>query len=77
TLVLHRQGERQIPAEVSRRLAEALPDADLVQLPGSTPTLFVEDVDGDVALVTEFVTSGLIPGAPRLTVLRHVSWSIS
>ncbi len=65
TLVLHRQGERQIPAEVSRRLAEALPDADLVQLPGSTPTLFVEDVDGDVALVTEFVTSGRIPGAPR------------
>jgi pimeloyl-ACP methyl ester carboxylesterase/DNA-binding CsgD family transcriptional regulator len=64
TLVLHRQGERQIPVEVSRRLAEALPDGELVELPGSTPTLFIEDGDADLELVTGFVTHGRIPRRP-------------
>jgi pimeloyl-ACP methyl ester carboxylesterase/DNA-binding CsgD family transcriptional regulator len=58
TLVLHRQSEQQIPVEVSRRLAESLPDARLVELPGSTPTLFIEDQPTDLRLVTEFVTGG-------------------
>lgn len=57
-LVLHRQGERQMPVEVSRRLAAELPDGRLVELPGSTPTLFVEDLAADLRLVTGFVTDG-------------------
>ncbi|BAL87642.1 putative LuxR-family transcriptional regulator [Actinoplanes missouriensis 431] len=63
-LVLHRQGEQQIPAEVFRRLADALPDARLVERPGSTPTLFIEDAATDLRLVTEFVTGSPAPGAP-------------
>jgi DNA-binding CsgD family transcriptional regulator/pimeloyl-ACP methyl ester carboxylesterase len=70
-LVLHRQGEQRIPAEASRRLAEALPDGRLVELPGDTPTLFIENQDADLRLVTGFVTTGGAgrPGPPagRLT----------
>jgi pimeloyl-ACP methyl ester carboxylesterase/DNA-binding CsgD family transcriptional regulator len=64
-LVLHRQGANQIPAEVSRRLAAALPDARLVELPGETPTLFISDLSTDLRLVTGFVTGvpGAAPGA--------------
>jgi pimeloyl-ACP methyl ester carboxylesterase/DNA-binding CsgD family transcriptional regulator len=58
-LVLHRQGERQIPVEVSRELAAALPNGTLVQLPGSTPTLFVEDLEGDVKVLVDFLNDGV------------------
>ena len=57
-LVLHRQSERQIPVEVSRRLAAGLRDARLVELPGSTPTLFFDDLAADLRIVTRFVTTG-------------------
>jgi DNA-binding CsgD family transcriptional regulator len=56
TLVLHRQNEQQMPVEVSRRLADRLPDGRLVELPGTTPTLFIEDQATDLRLVTDFVT---------------------
>jgi DNA-binding CsgD family transcriptional regulator/pimeloyl-ACP methyl ester carboxylesterase len=61
-MVLHRQGAHQIPIEVSRRLAGGLPGARFVELPGSTPTLFIEDQTTDLRLVTDFVT-----GAPSAT----------
>ncbi|GEL16590.1 alpha/beta fold hydrolase [Pseudonocardia asaccharolytica] len=68
TLVLHRQGERQIPVEVSRRLADALPRGRLVELAGSSPTLFVEDARADLDLVTRFLTSGdVVPPATPVT----------
>lgn len=57
-LVLHRQGERQIPVDVSRQLAAGLPNGTLVELPGSTSTLFVEDLDGDVQVLVDFLTGG-------------------
>jgi DNA-binding CsgD family transcriptional regulator/pimeloyl-ACP methyl ester carboxylesterase len=63
-LVLHRQGAGQMPAEVSRRLAADLPDARLVERPGVTPTLFIEDAAADLRLVTEFVTAGGLPPVP-------------
>jgi pimeloyl-ACP methyl ester carboxylesterase/DNA-binding CsgD family transcriptional regulator len=65
TLVLHRQGEHQIPVEVARRLAEALPDARLVELPGSTPTLFVEGAADDLRLVGDFVRTGQVHRSAR------------
>ncbi|MEU4695256.1 alpha/beta fold hydrolase [Actinoplanes sp. NPDC023714] len=71
TLVMHRQGEQQIEPEVFRRLAAALPDARLVERPGSTPTLFMEDPATDLRLITDFVRPGLArqekPAAPALT----------
>ncbi|MEU4235708.1 alpha/beta fold hydrolase [Actinoplanes sp. NPDC026619] len=56
TLVLHRQGAGQIPVEVSQRLAGGLPGARFVELPGSTPTLFIENQATDLELITDFVT---------------------
>ena len=58
-LVLHRQGERQIPVDVSRGLAAALPNGTLVELAGSTATLFVEDLEGDIKVLVDFLTDGL------------------
>jgi pimeloyl-ACP methyl ester carboxylesterase/DNA-binding CsgD family transcriptional regulator len=63
TLVLHRQGARQIPVEVFRRLADGLPDGRLVELPGSSPTLFLENAAGDLELVTRFLTGGDVAAA--------------
>ncbi|MBU2670385.1 LuxR C-terminal-related transcriptional regulator [Actinoplanes bogorensis] len=60
TLVLHRQSSQQIPVEIFRRLTGALRDARLVELPGTTPTLFLEDVAADLGLVTGFVTTGRV-----------------
>lgn len=64
-LVLHRQGDEQIPVEVFQRLAAGLPDARLVELPGSTPTLFIEDAARDIRLVADFVVSGRSAVSPR------------
>jgi pimeloyl-ACP methyl ester carboxylesterase/DNA-binding CsgD family transcriptional regulator len=66
TLVLHRQGARQVPVEVSRRLADALPHGTLRTLDGALPTLFLEDTAGDVDLVVRFRTTGdVAPPAVR------------
>lgn len=65
-VVLHRQGERQVPLEVSQRLADALPHGRLLSLSGSSPTLFLEDAPGDLDLVTRYLTTGeLVEPAPR------------
>jgi pimeloyl-ACP methyl ester carboxylesterase len=56
TLVVHRQGERQIPVEVSEQLAQALPDGRLLRLEGSSAGLFLEDPDADLAVLLEFLT---------------------
>lgn len=58
TLVIHRQRDEQMPVEVSRRLADRLPDGRLAELRGTTPTLFIEDPATDLRLVTDFVVGG-------------------
>jgi pimeloyl-ACP methyl ester carboxylesterase len=55
-LVVHRQGERQIPLEVSEQLAQALPDGRLLQLEGTSAGLFLEDPDADLAVLLDFLT---------------------
>jgi DNA-binding CsgD family transcriptional regulator/pimeloyl-ACP methyl ester carboxylesterase len=62
-VVLHRQGERQIPVEVSRRLAAALPAGRLVELAGTSPALFLEDAPGDLELVTTYLATGELTAA--------------
>lgn len=64
TLVLHRQGARQIPVEVSRRFADALPGGRLLELPGSSPTLFLDDPVGDLAVLSAFLRDGRILPPP-------------
>jgi DNA-binding CsgD family transcriptional regulator/pimeloyl-ACP methyl ester carboxylesterase len=64
TLVLHRQAASQIPVEVSRRLAEGLRDGRLVELEGSTPTLFVEGGARDLAMVSRWFLTGEVHRGP-------------
>jgi pimeloyl-ACP methyl ester carboxylesterase len=55
-LVLHRQGERLTPLELSQRLAAALPDGRLVRLEGSAGGLLADDLEGDLSVIVEFLT---------------------
>jgi pimeloyl-ACP methyl ester carboxylesterase len=54
-LVIHRHDERQFPLEVSQELADALPDARLLRLDGTSGVLFLQDPDGDVDLMLDFL----------------------
>ncbi len=56
TLVLHRTGDRVVPVEAGRYLAEHIPDAKLVELPGSDHYPFSGDYDPFVEEVEEFLT---------------------
>jgi pimeloyl-ACP methyl ester carboxylesterase len=73
TLVVHRQGERQIPVEVSEHLAQALPDGRLLRLEGASAGLFLEDPDADLAVLLDFLTgdSGVV-AAPDMAAKRPV-----
>ena len=55
-LVVHRQGDREIPLEVSEQLAQALPDGRLLRLEGAAAGLFLEDPDADLAVLLDFLT---------------------
>jgi pimeloyl-ACP methyl ester carboxylesterase/class 3 adenylate cyclase len=56
TLVLHRVDDRVVPVEAGRFLAEHIPGARLVELPGADHFPFVGDTDGLVDEAEEFVT---------------------
>ena len=56
TLVIHRTGDRVIPVESGRYLAEHIPDAKYVELPGVDHFPFVGDIDAIVDEVEEFLT---------------------
>jgi class 3 adenylate cyclase/pimeloyl-ACP methyl ester carboxylesterase len=71
TLVLHRTGDRWADVHASRYMAERLPGARLVELPGDDHFPFFGDQDGVVALVQEFLT-GALPHADPDRVLATV-----
>ena len=56
TLVLHRSGDRVIPVESGRHLADNIRDAKYVELPGDDHFPFVGDLDRIVDEVEEFLT---------------------
>jgi class 3 adenylate cyclase len=56
TLVLHREGNRYIHLGAGRYLAEHVPDAKLVVLPGDDHMFFVGDTDAVVDEIEEFLT---------------------
>ena len=56
TLVLHRPDFQLIPIEHSRYLAEHIPDARLVELPGADGTLIWESPELALDLIEEFLT---------------------
>jgi pimeloyl-ACP methyl ester carboxylesterase/class 3 adenylate cyclase len=59
-LVLHRTGDRYADVRAGRDLAERLPNARLVELPGDDSFPFYGDQEAVVALVQEFLT-GVTP----------------
>jgi class 3 adenylate cyclase len=56
TLVLHRQRDRLVNVRNGRWLAEHLPNARLVELPGDDHIMWYEDVDRTLGEVQEFLT---------------------
>jgi len=56
TLILNRSGNQIVPLEVSREAARLIPNAKLVELPGSDHLAYSEDVDEVVDEIEEFVT---------------------
>ena len=56
TLVVHRTGDRVVPIEAGRYLAEHIPDAKLVELPGVDHYPYAGDGQGMLDEVEEFLT---------------------
>ena len=58
TLVLHRIGDRMISVDQGRYLAETIPGARLVELPGDDHLPFAGDLDAILGEVEEFLVGG-------------------
>jgi class 3 adenylate cyclase len=56
TMVVHRTDDRAAPVEGARWMAEQIPDAKFVELPGQDHLVFVGDGDSVIAEVEQFVT---------------------
>jgi DNA-binding SARP family transcriptional activator/pimeloyl-ACP methyl ester carboxylesterase len=63
-LVLHRSGDRVVPAATARYLAEHLPNARHVELPGDDHVIWAGDVDAIADEVERFLMV-LAPGSDR------------
>ena len=71
TLILHREGNRFIRADAGRYLAEHIPDARFVLLPGEDHAFFVGDTDSLADEIEEFLT-GARAGAEGEVMLAAV-----
>jgi class 3 adenylate cyclase len=71
TLLLHRSGDQFVDVRTSRYMAERIPGARLVELPGDDHLPFFGDQDAVVALTQEFLT-GALPVADPDRVLATV-----
>ena len=60
-IVLHRRDAQVIPLDVSKRLADALPNGRLAILPGASASLFFEATDEVVRLLTSFTVEPTAP----------------
>jgi class 3 adenylate cyclase len=67
TLLLHRAGDQWVDVQTSRYMAERIPGARLVELPGDDHLPFFGDQDAVVALTQEFLTGALpVPDPDRM-----------
>jgi class 3 adenylate cyclase len=71
TLILHRRGERAIGVKHGRYLADHIPDATYVEMPGVDHLLFAGDHEAIAATVEEFLT-GSRRAHPRNRMLATV-----
>ncbi len=56
TLVLHRTGDRAVPVESGRYMAEHIPGARFVEMPGEDHLPWIGDSDGMLGEIEEFLT---------------------
>ena len=56
TLVLHNQGDVQVPVERGRELAACIPDAKLIEYPGGDHMYTTGDVEAALGDIEEFIT---------------------
>jgi pimeloyl-ACP methyl ester carboxylesterase len=63
TLLLHRTGDQFIDVHTSRYMAQRIPGARLVELPGDDHLPFFGDQDAVVALTQEFLTGSAAPAS--------------
>src|SRR4051812_21100442 len=56
TLVLHNQGDVQVPVDHGRELAACIPEAKLIEYPGGDHLFTTGDVDSALGDIEEFVT---------------------
>ena len=56
TLVLHNQGDVQVPVEHGRELAACIPDAKLIEYPGCDHIFTTGDVEATLGDIEEFIT---------------------
>jgi class 3 adenylate cyclase len=56
TLILNRTGNQIVPIELTREAARLMPNAKLVELPGTDHIAYSQDVDAVIAEIEEFVT---------------------
>ena len=63
TLLLHRSGDRLINVEASRYMAQRIPGARLVELPGDDHLVFLGDSETVLGEIQEFITGARAPTA--------------
>jgi pimeloyl-ACP methyl ester carboxylesterase len=56
TLVLHNQGDAQVPVEHGRELAACIPDANLIEYPGGDHMFTTGEVEAALGDIEEFIT---------------------
>jgi pimeloyl-ACP methyl ester carboxylesterase/DNA-binding CsgD family transcriptional regulator len=64
TLIIHRAGDRTLPVEAGRYLAEHIPGARYVELPGADHLPFVGDQDAILDEIEQFLTGARPSAAP-------------
>jgi len=74
TLVLHRTGDRIVPIDQGRAVAERIPDARFVELPGIDHIPWLGDQEGLIGEIAEFLT-GARPAPNRERVLATVMFT--
>ncbi len=72
TLVVHRSGDRCLTVEQGRYLAQNVPGAVLVELPGDDHLPFVGDQDAIVTAIEQFLARAPAPSAPARTLATIV-----
>jgi class 3 adenylate cyclase len=65
TLLLHRTGDQMIDVRHSRYIAEHVPGARLVELPGNDSLPMVGDTESLLGEIEEFLTGGRLRGVER------------